>query len=158
MAAGEFVRLNTLVLFNSILFFLFCPLGFALMPHRQMKCSVPKLLICYVIYLLHKCFSFFSTSQQAIHHRFFCCCWGKKKKVMYYIVSKNLFFDCTEEERACGERGERRISPTANPWTALSSPGMWRDWSLPLGGQFSWAACCHFLGGYSHHQFLGYSE
>lgn len=114
MAAGEFVRLNTLGLFNSILFFLFCPLGLALIPHRQMKRSVLKLLICYVIYLLYKCFSFFSTSQQAIHHRFFCCCCWETKKCYVLQSVKNLFFNCTEEERACGEKGKRRISPTAN--------------------------------------------
>lgn len=81
------------------------------MPHRQMKCSVPKLLICDVIYLLHKCFSFFSTSQQATHSWFF---FEKQANVMHYIASKNLFFNCMKEERARGGRGKRRISHTAN--------------------------------------------
>lgn len=138
MAAGEFVRLNTLVLFNSILFFLFCPLGLALMPHRQTKCSVPKLVICYVIYLLHKCFPFFSTSQQAIYHRFLGG-FFEKRKMLCTTRCQKIFFNCTDKERACGERGKKRVSPTANSsdsseltWITkgLNSPSRW---SIQLG-------------------------
>lgn len=127
MAAGEFVRLNTLGLFNSILFFLFCPLGLALIPHRQMKRSVLNLLICYVIYLLHKCFSFFSTSQQAIHHRFFVVVVEKQKNVMYYKVSK-ISFSIAQKKKGHGERrGKGGFHPLQIPWTALSLSGKRRD-------------------------------
>ena len=64
--------------------------------------------------------------------------WETKKCYVLHSV-KNLFFNCIEEERACGTRGIRRIPPTANSsahseltWEmqGLKSPS---QWAIQLG-------------------------
>lgn len=120
-------------LFNSIFFFLFCPLGLALMPHRQRKCSVPKLLICYVIYLLH-IFFFHSSQPLSKQHiaGFSWFFWGTSKCYALHSI-RNLLFNCIKEERACRGRGKRRISHTAD----FSDHWEGRGGSLHLSGQFT---------------------
>lgn len=130
VAAGDFVRLNTRGLFNSVLFFLFCPVGLALIPHWQMKCNAPKVLIRYVIYLLHKYFSFF-TSQQLLNTDFPCC--ETTKKTHYVLQCQKS--PGIEEERVCGRRGKGKILPTAN--SSACSELTWERTGLK---PFSWWA------------------